>query len=260
MNNSSLQAAISTNHMGVRETHTTVYGSYETVVEESLPFTVRLVRSQTELDKAIQVRHAAYARHVPELAEKLKHPESLDVEPGVVVLLAESKVDGSPLGTMRIQTNQHMPLTLEQSIELPGWLKHHPLAEATRLGVAQDRIGRLVKTALFKSFYQYCKTNGIEWMVIAGRSPLDRQYERLMFEDVYPDMGYIPLRHANNMPHRIMAFEVDSAEKKWRTAHHPLYNFVFQTYHPDLDNEMGFQTASWGQTPVSSEIHAQPLA
>ena len=221
------------------------------MTEERLPFTIRVVRNEADLKKAVQIRQSAYARHVPELAEKLKQPEALDIEPGVVVLLAESKVDGAPLGTMRIQTNLYAPLILEQSIDLPDWLKHHTLAEATRLGITQDGAGRLVKTALFKSFYQYCKAIGIEWMVIAGRSPIDRQYERLMFADVYPDLGYVPLRHANNMPHRIMAFEVDAAEEKWRTAHHPLYNFVFQTSHPDLSTVAGSRASSLVRPPSS---------
>lgn len=209
--------------------------SHLVMIEERLPFTVRLVLNQEDLKKAVHIRQSAYARHLPELAEKLKLPETLDAEPGVVVLLAESKVDGVPLGTMRIQTNQYAPLLLEQSLDLPEWLKFRTLAEATRLGISLNGTGRLVKTALFKSYYQYCKDNDIEWMVIAGRSPIDRQYERLMFEDVYPDLGYIPLRHADNMPHRVMALEVAAVEPKWRIAHHALYQFFFHTTHPDIN-------------------------
>lgn len=207
--------------------------------EERFPFTVRLVQSTNDLQKAVRIRHAAYARHVPVLAETLKEPEATDGENGVAVLLAESKFDGSPLGTMRIQTNRFKPLSLEQSIELPHSLKDRPLAEATRLGVTEERVGRLVKTVLFKAFFQYCQRNGIEWMVIAGRSPIDRQYERLLFEDVYPGMGYIPLRHAGNMPHRIMAFDVGSAEKRWAQANHPLLGFMCHTRHPDIHIEAG---------------------
>lgn len=87
--------------------------------EERLPFTIRLVRDPADLRKAIAIRHAAYARHVPALAETLRAPEHSDAQDGVVVLLAESKLDGSPLGTMRIQTNQYRPLALEQSVDLP---------------------------------------------------------------------------------------------------------------------------------------------
>lgn len=203
--------------------------------EERLPFAIRLVRNAADLDKAVAIRHAAYARHVPDLAAKLREPESLDFADGVVVLLAESKLDGTPLGTMRIQTNEFQPLTLEQSVELPTWLQGGSLAEATRLGVTGERIGNMVKTVLFKAFFLYCQQAGIDWMVIAGRSPIDRQYERLLFSDVYPGMGFIPLRHANDMPHRVMSFEVATAEARWAAAQHPLFNFIFRTNHPDID-------------------------
>ena len=202
---------------------------------ERLPFTVRIVRNEIDLWKAVQVRHAAYARHVPALARSLMTPEPPDLQPGVVVLLAESKVDGSPLGTMRIQTNLHRQLPLEQSVELPSWMDGKRMAEATRLGVTEARIGRVVKTVLFKAFYQYCERNRIEWMVVAGRAPIDRQYERLMFDEVFPGMGYVPLLHAANMPHRVMSFNVDTAETRWRAAQHPLFNFVFRTMHEDIE-------------------------
>lgn len=207
------------------------------IATEWLPFTVNVVRTAQELKKAVEIRQSAYARHMPEFADTLRAPEKMDLEPGVVIFLAASKVDGSPLGTMRVQTNAFRPLALESSVKLPPHLQSCSLAEATRLGITQDRVGRLVKTALFKSFYQYCLFAGIEWMVIAGRSPIDRQYERLMFKDIYPDSGFIPLKHASNIPHRVMALEVAKVESLWRAANHPLYSFFFQTHHPDLETD-----------------------
>ena len=203
--------------------------------EEMLPFTVRLVRNEDDLSKAVQIRHSAYARHLPGFAETLKSAETADAENGVVVLLAESKLDGSPLGTMRIQTNEFKPLCLEQSVELPTWLKARRLAEATRLGVTNERGGRVVTTVLFKAFFQYCQQTGIEWMVIAGRAPVDRTYDRLMFEDVFPGKGYIPLAHASNLPHRVMSFNVATAEVRWARATHPLLGFMCETHHPDIN-------------------------
>jgi len=119
---------------------------------ERLPFSVRLVSNMEDLMKAVHIRQAAYARHLPEFAKTLGLPESADYEDGVAILLAESHLDGSPLGTMRVQTNRFKPLTLEQSLELPDWLRHQTLAEATRLGVTNDKVGRLVTTVLFKAF------------------------------------------------------------------------------------------------------------
>jgi hypothetical protein len=203
--------------------------------EQALPFTVRVVRDEDELMQAVRIRQAAYGRHLPAFAQTLGLPEALDMRPGVAVLLAQSKLDGAPLGTMRIQTNRFQPLALEQSLALPPALTTRPLAEATRLGVTGEQAGRMVKTLLFKAYYQYCVRNDIEWMVIAGRSPIDRQYDRLLFSDVYPGMGAVPLRHAGNIPHRVMCFDVGSAEQRWRDAAHPLYELVFRTRHADID-------------------------
>jgi hypothetical protein len=202
--------------------------------EEALPFTLKIVRTQVELNQAVLIRQAAYDRHLPDFAKSLVKPEAADFEKGTVVLLAQSKEDGAPVGTMRIQTNAYKPLCLEQSIDLPQWLKESPMAEATRLGVTNQVGGRLVTTALFKAFYMYCQQIGVEWMVIAGRAPVDRMYQRMLFEDVVPGQGFVPLAHANNLPHRVMSFNVKTAFEKWSAVNHPLLNFAALTHHPDI--------------------------
>jgi len=202
---------------------------------QRLPFTISIAADEQEIRDAVHIRHAAYARHVPGLAALLTAPEAGDRDAGSAVLLARSKLDGEPLGTMRIQTNSHRALALEQSIALPPRLRQGHLAEATRLGVCQSRIGRVVKTLLFKAFYLYCRRVGVDWMVIGARSPLDRQYETLGFEDVFPGRGFVPLAHAGNLPHRVLGFEMAGAEARWRQAQHPLYGLFCRTQHPDID-------------------------
>lgn len=204
------------------------------MAQEILPFTVRVVRNAHDLSKAVDIRHHAYARHLPDFAESLKSPEAADTEDGVIVLLAESKLDGSPLGTMRIQTNEYAPLCLEQSITLPLWLKSQTLAEATRLGVTDGRGGRLITTVLFKAFYLYCKQQNVDWMVVTGRAPVDRMYDRMLFADVIPGMGYVPFSHVGNLLHRVMSLKVDAVEPSWAAAKQPLYDFFFHTSHPDI--------------------------
>ena len=203
--------------------------------EKILPFTVRAVTSDEQLGKAVSIRHRAYGRHVPALAEQLRAPEPLDRASGCVVLLAESKLDGDPVGTMRIQTNAYRPLALEASATLPRRFAGRSLAEATRLGVSLGQMGHAVRTALFKAFYLYCLQAGVEWMVITARAPLERIYDALLFEDVFPGEAPRPMKHVGNIPHRVLSFEVGSAEERWREARHPLYEFVFQTAHRDID-------------------------
>jgi len=202
---------------------------------ERLPFTVRRVDTEADLLKAVQIRHAAYARHVPEFAQTLVRPEAADYDDDTIVLLAESKLDGTPLGSTRIRTNTVRPLSIEESIALPAHLQGKRLVEAVRLGIDDGRVGRLVKAALIKACFQYCQDNDIDYSVAAGRPSVARQYEQLMFVDLFPEDGPIPLRHAGNIPHRIMAFEIAGFEERWAAAKHPLTNFFFNTHHPDID-------------------------
>jgi hypothetical protein len=227
---------------------------------ERLPFRVRVVQDDDDLARAVDVRYSAYSRHVPEIAAGLRGPEALDRADGVAVLIAESRLDGSTLGTMRIQTNRYAPLTLEQSIELPDWLDGASTAEATRLGVTA-KAGPLVRTMLFKAYYRYCLAAGIDWMVIAARRPMDRIYDALMFEDVIPGAGYMPMRHAANIPHRVMALSVRGVEAKWRAAGHAQSAFMFDTEHPDLEIEVPTEVrpALRAPTPVVLPQPAQMM-
>lgn len=202
---------------------------------ERLPFTIRRVDTEADLWKAVRVRHAAYERHVPEFARDLVRPEACDYGDDAIVFLAESKLDGTPLGTARMQTNLAEHLHVEESVTLPEWLQGRPLAEMSRLGVDNGRIGRMVKTALLKAGVLYCQQNGIDWALATGRAPIDRQYEQLTFVDVFPEQGFIPLRHVGNIPHRVMAFDITTIEQRWTAARHPLLNFFCHIHHPDID-------------------------
>uniref|UniRef100_UPI0035B406E4 hypothetical protein n=1 Tax=Hylemonella sp. TaxID=2066020 RepID=UPI0035B406E4 len=204
-------------------------------VEERLPFTVRLVKTEKELLKAVQIRQEAYARHMPDVAQNLGRPEAIDTEDGVGVLLAESKIDGSPLGSVRIQTNQFKPLALEKSVDLPDWMRGLSLAQVSRFGVVHGTVGRLVKMVLVKGCLQYSQEHEIDWDVIAARPPLDKMYRQLTYQDLFPEAGLIPLAHMGNVPHRIMGFEVATCEARLTAMGHPLLDFFCHTRHPDLD-------------------------
>jgi len=201
---------------------------------ETLPFTVKVVSNVADLEKAVEMRRAAYGRHLPEFAGTMG-VEALDSAPGTIVLLAQSRLDGGPLGTMRVQTNTFAPLAVEQSVRLPDWLGGARLAEATRLGVARGGIGRVVKVALCKAYYMYCAQNGIDWMLITARSPLDREYEAMLFSDVYGQNEFLPMAHVGGMPHRVMAKPVALVRQRWAKVNHPFLGFFFETDHPDID-------------------------
>ena len=57
----------------------------------------------------------------------------------------------------------------------------------------------------------------------------------VLFEDVFPDAGFIPMQHIGGIPHRVMALDVANARTKWSEARHPLLSFMCETSHPDID-------------------------
>lgn len=206
----------------------------ERMTVERLPFAVRVVRNEDALFKAVAIRQSAYARHVPAFAETLKTPEPSDYDQGSMILLAESKLDGSPVGTIRVQSNRYRRLTIEQSAELPIRMRGKNMVEATRLAIAEGRVGRVTKVVLIKALYLYCLEAKIDWVIAGARPPLDRQYDAFLMEDLYHG-EFIPLRHAGNIPHRILALDVPGAKARWEEAGHPLFDFMCNTRHPDID-------------------------
>ncbi|MCO5109121.1 MAG: hypothetical protein M9907_18860 [Burkholderiaceae bacterium] len=200
----------------------------------SLPFTIRLVRTNDQLARAVNVRTMAYARRLPSLARALGRAESEDGDRDSVVLLAESKETLAPVGTLRIHTNNHGPTEFERELSLPQRFQGHSIAHVSRLGVIGGRAGVQVKLALFKALYRYCLATQIEWIMVTGIPPRDRDYVNLQFEDVFPNGGLVTLPSSMGIPARLLAFNVRTAEQRWRENDHPLYDFMCNQIHEDI--------------------------
>lgn len=201
---------------------------------ERLPFRVSIA-SRSELAAVARMRAAAYGRHLPELGSRLTQPEPADFEWGCEVVVASSKLDGTVLGTLRTHANALKPLPLEASLELPERYQGKRLVEATRLSVLGGADSSMVRNALFKAFYLYSLAQQADWLVVAGRRPVDRLYDGLLYTDVAEPGAFYPMAHAGGLPHRVMSMAVAEAEPIWRRAAHPLYRFAFEACHPDID-------------------------
>jgi hypothetical protein len=213
-----------------------------------LEFTLQLVSSPEDLLDACSVRAQAYGHHLPEMGRRLAEPDELDSAPGTSVFLCRAKADGRATGTMRIQSNAYGPLLMEGSLSLPPWLRGASRAEITRLAV---RVGAdpLTRLSLWKASYQFCVANQLNWMVVGARNEaLIRNYRRLGFVDVFAPDELMPLAHTGGLPHRIMAFDNTSAQRRWGEMRHPLYQFVFETLHGDLE------AATMPQVPAQSGV------
>ncbi len=220
----------------------------------TLGFALRPVASHEDLLDACAVRAQAYGHHLPEMGPRLAQPDTLDQADGTTVFVCRDKATGRATGTMRIQTSHPGPLMVEQSVTLPAWLAAAPRAEITRLAVS---IGAdpLTKLCLMKASYLFCVAQQVQWMVIGARNDaLIRNYRRLGFIDALGRDEQVPLGHTGGLMHCILAFDVASAERTWSAARHPLYGFMVQTAHPDLEVTLAPQPQPNALMPWSALI------
>ena len=201
---------------------------------DRLPFRVEIASADDLMDVA-RLRAATYGRHLPALATKLLQPEAADFEVGCEVFVARSRLDGSVLGSFRTHANILKPLPLQASMDLPDRFGGCRMIEATRLSVLGNPDSSVVRNALFKAFYQYCLAQRADWMLAAGRRPVDRLYDMLLFTDVDGPGMFYPMAHASGVSHRVMCLAPGEADGLWRAVEHPLYRFTVQTTHPDID-------------------------
>ena len=211
-----------------------------------LPFTVRIVRTEEQLLEAVNIRTQTYRRHHPSLASLLEKPEQNDRTSDSLVLLAQSKSANLALGTLRIETNLSKTLRAESLLVDAPKFRARTVAFVTRLGVRQSSESQLVKIALFKALHRYCLAKQIDWIVVTAKPPMDRQYLKLGFSDVYDSNVLIPIPWSDNIKTRLLSLETMQAESEWRSSNHPLYQFMIREYCPDIrifDSVAG----SWGQ-------------
>lgn len=201
---------------------------------QTLSFELRIARTRQELQAACRVRALAYGHHLPHLHATLLEPDLLDADENTIVVLCVDKASGSAVGTARFQTNAGGPLLIEHSVTVPEAMRSDTRAEISRLSAVAGA-DPLVKICLMKASYLFCLATQVRWMVIGARNEaLVRQYRRLGFTDAFEDGRLVPLLHAGKLDHRVLAFNVTAAERSWREPRHALYEFIFETAHPDI--------------------------
>ena len=203
---------------------------------ESLSFTLNPVETYEDLMRACSVRSEAYGHKVPAYRESMARPDAVDASPWTAIFLCEDKATGRAVGTMRIQstTRGHTKLEIEKYVIPPPELELHGRAEITRLAsvIGADPFVRL---ALWKAGYLYCMATQARWLLMGVRKPsLLRAYEKMGAKDIFDDRHSVPLGHAGNLPHRVLALDIGSCDQNWRENNHPMLNFMVGTVHPDI--------------------------
>jgi hypothetical protein len=198
----------------------------------TLGFTVALACDESDLNDARHVRAAGYGHHGLG-GDGLYRPDEVDYLPDSAVFIARDKASGQALGTVRVQSRGSRRLMLEECVALPQDIGSVHCAEVARLATLPGA-DPLVKLVLMKATFLECIAGQVQWMVIGARSEaLVRSYRRLGFTELL-DGASVPLSYAGGLPHRVLAFHVQSAERTWLAAGNGLYDFMVRVRHPDL--------------------------
>jgi hypothetical protein len=122
------------------------------------------------------------------------------------------------------------PLPLEASLPLPAEYAGLRMLEVTRLALAAGA-GSVARDAIFKALFIRCQQLGVDRIVVTGRSPVDRMYQRIAFRDVFEEGIYYPMSHVAGLPHRVMTLPIGDA---FAMAPAPIRDFCCLVRHPDL--------------------------
>ena len=133
---------------------------------------------------AVEIRAAAYARHIPTLGQALRRPEADDLRPDALLLIAESKLDGVVVGSLRLQHNFDRQLRIESELTLPEAFVGKRLVEVRRLGVGNGSTGKMVMAALVKAAYELCHASAIDYLIFCARDSVAAKYRTMHFDDV----------------------------------------------------------------------------
>ncbi len=210
--------------------------SHQITETQLLPFTIRLAKGQDDIEKVCLQRAQAYGRHQPDLVTRLtlSKPEPEDLREDVLILMAESKDSGEVVGALRLQTNLNQPLRFETELPLPERFKGKHLLEAGRMTVRNGPEGRMVLPALVKAAFEISHRVGIDHSLLIGRAPIDRMYHAMQFQDVF-DGEKVVTSAQPGVPVTLFYMDITQADARWIAAACPLYGFMAQTLHPDID-------------------------
>jgi hypothetical protein len=171
---------------------------------QTLPFTVSLVRTDAKLNGAVALRKVSFNRHYSNIvghdSNSFGEAERKDVQAGTVLLIATSKIDGSVVGSLRIETNLLRPFSLEHEVSLPDGLKGRPLALVTRFSVVNGREGIGVFLGLGKAMYLYCLAKQIQVVLMfTAFDSLQRLYLKFGFRPIDQKTGKFQLNEYPNL-------------------------------------------------------------
>jgi hypothetical protein len=216
---------------------------------ENLDFKVRLLRDDQKLKSAMQLRKAVFTRHhssaIGEHLASLDSHDKKDTQSGSTLFIAEAKADGAIVGSVRIQTNAHRPLSVEHEVPLPKIMRGRHLAMLSRMSIASGNAGKDVFLGLGKAIYLYCVAKQIHTVFLSTPvNSLNRMYPRFAWKNISDVHEKYSFQNDPGLEFSVFYWDIATLKVCMKTgAANRVYDFIFEKYHPDV--EVFTSVASW---------------
>ena len=219
----------------------------------SLPFRISVATSEQDLIDLVGLRSQTYARHNAPGADRLRSIEEQDGWADALLLLARSKLDGTAVGSVRVQTRVRRPLMVETAMRLPHEVASANPIELMRGSIRNGTAGRTVSASLAKATFLLCSQFGFSHVIVTCREPVDLMYRAYQF-DALLSGEMIDLPYSPGAKHRVLCLPMTEATARWRSQNRPLFDFMLQTSHPDIQIDHAHVQRQLDRAVTASEL------
>ncbi len=221
----------------------------------SLPFKVLVATSEQDLIDLVCLRSQTYSRHSAPGAERLRSFEEQDRGADAVLLLARSKLDGTVVGSVRVQTRVSMPLMVEGAMRLPHEVASANPVELMRGSIRNGTAGRMVSASLAKASFLLCRQFNFSHVIVTCREPVNLMYRAYQFDELLSG-EMIDLPYSPGAKHKVLCLSMSEAPDRWRSRNRQLFEFMLNTHHPDIQVDHAHVKRQLSRAASTSELQS----
>ena len=196
---------------------------------------IRIARTEEQIQQAVAVRYQAYAEKLTGLASDVAIKEDLDRTVDPVILLAEDADTSQIIATARLNSGPGVREMLAQ-IDLPPYYAGDRLGYFSRMAAVGSPVSKkIARGLLHKALLQICVAKQVDRMLLLVGNVRSKLYMPWGFLPVFPEDSLLHPEIVHGRPVNLFQLETRRAEAKALELGGPLYEFLFRTYHDEIE-------------------------
>lgn len=213
---------------------------------------IRIARTEEQIQQAVAVRYQAYAERLTGLAGDVAIKEDLDRTVDPVILLAEDAVTSQVIATARLNSGPGVREMLAQ-IDLPSAYASDRLGYFSRMAAIGSPVAKkIARGLLHKALLQICMAKQVDRMLLLVGNVRSKLYLPWGFQPVFPQSKLLHPEIVHGRPVNLFQLETRKAETTALKLGGPLYDFLFRTYHDEIEVFNSLSSIPSRTTPAST--------